>query len=99
MKYDISTFVDELIEAKGLSGLNDEVVAQMKKDLTVRIENRIHAIIATNIPEESREEFDKLIDSTVSDEEVSKFCAEKIPNLQDLVAADLVQFKNVYIGS
>jgi hypothetical protein len=99
MKYDISTFVDDLLEVKNLSDLDEQVLEQMKKDLQKRVENRINAVIATNIPEASREEFEKLIDSDASDEEVSKFCSDKIPNLQDLIATDLVRFRNVYVGS
>lgn len=98
MKYDISTFVDSLLEAKNFLEVNPEVLEQMKKDLITRVENRINAVIATNIPEDTREEFEKLIGSSASDEDVSKFCLDKIPNLQELIAKDLAQFKSVYIG-
>ena len=99
MNYDISTFVDGLLEAKNLSDLDEQVLEQMKKDLETRVVNRINAVIATNIPEDSRQEFEKLIDSNASDEEVSKFCADKIPNLADLIAKDMVHFRSVYVGS
>ncbi len=98
MKYDIPTFVDSLIEAKGLSYLDESVLAEMKNDLTTRIENRIHAIIASNIPESVHAEFEKLVASKASDEEVQKFCLEKVPNLQSLVAADMAEFQSVYLG-
>lgn len=98
MKYDIPTFVDSLIEAKGLSYLNDNVLVEMRKDLTTRIENRINAIIASNIPEGVHAEFEKLVSSKASDEEVQKFCLEKVPNLQSLVAADMAEFQSVYLG-
>ncbi len=99
MKYDISTFVEDLLEAKNLLDLDEEILDQMKKDLARRVENRIHAIIATNIPEDSRAEFEKLVDSDATDEVVSKYCSDKIPNLQELIASDLVTFRSVYLGS
>lgn len=98
MKYDIPSFADSLIEAKGLSYLNESVLAEMRKDLITRVENRINAIIASNIPENVHAEFEKLVASEASDEEVQKFCIEKVPNLQSLVVADLAEFQNVYLG-
>lgn len=98
MKYDINSYVDNLIEEKGLAYLDENVQLQMKNDLATRVENRIHAILATNMPEANRAEFEKLIDSEASDEEVQKFCSEKIPNLQDLIMVDLAQFQSVYLG-
>jgi predicted DNA-binding protein (UPF0278 family) len=99
MNYDINTFVDELIEAKNLAGVDAQILEQMKKDLLDRVENRINAVIATNMPESAQAEFEKLIDSDSSDEEVTKFCSDKIPNLTELVSADLVQFRGVYLGN
>jgi len=99
MNYDINTFVDELIEAKNLVGIDGQVLDQMKKDLLDRVENRINAVIATNMPESAQDEFEKLVDSDSSDEEVTKFCSEKIPNLTELISADLVQFRSVYLGN
>lgn len=98
MKYDINTFVGSLIEEKGLTNLDDKVIDQMYKDLVSRVENRINAIIATNIPESSRDEFEKLIDSDATDEVVQNFCSEKIPDLQNLVATDLAKFQSIYLG-
>lgn len=99
MNYDINTFVDELIEAKNLVGIDGQVLDQMKKDLLDRVENRINAVIATNMPESAQDEFEKLVDSDSSDEEVTKFCSEKIPNLTELISTDLVQFRSVYLGN
>ena len=100
MEYDIQSFVERLLEEKGILYLNlDELVlAEMRKDLVSRVENRINALIASNMPESAQAEFEKLIDSDVSDEDVQKFCSEKIPDLQSLIAADLVQFQSVYLG-
>jgi hypothetical protein len=99
MNYDISTFVDNLIEAKGLTYLDEKILEQMKQDLIDRVENRINAVVASNIPESARAQFEKLLDSDSSDEDVTKFCAEKIPNLQELISVDLAQFQSVYLGS
>lgn len=99
MNYNISTFVDELVEAKDFGDVSQEVLEQIKKDLTARVENRIHALIATHIPDGAKEEFEKLIDSDASDEEVSHFCSDKIPDLQNLIVKEMSQFRSIYVGS
>jgi len=99
MKYDINTFAEGLLEAKGLSYLDEQVLDQMKDDLVTRIENRVNTVIATNMPEAAHAEFEKLVDSDASDDTVQKFCAEKIPNLVELVTVELARFQSVYLGS
>lgn len=99
MKYDLDTFVNGLLEAKGLSYLDDAILAEMRKDLLSRIENRVHAIIASNMPEKYQAEFEALVDSEETDENVQKFCSEKIPNLAELVTIDLARFQDTYLGT
>jgi hypothetical protein len=52
MDYDIQSFVERLLEEKGILYLNldEPVLDEMRKDLVSRVENRINALIASNIP-------------------------------------------------
>lgn len=96
--YNLNTFVDALIEEKGLSDLDPEILAEMKNDLMNRIEDRLNMIIVKNMPGVNISEFEKMMDEEKSDEELQKFVEEKIPDITALVASDLAHFKGVYLG-
>lgn len=96
---DLVAFVDRLIEEKKLpSDLEKEVVDQIKSDLLSRVEDRVNAVIISNLSEDKLEEFNKILDSDISDEEMQKFCADNIPDLPQLLASELIVFKQTYLS-
>lgn len=94
----LDTFIDNLINEKGLDYLEGETLIQLKKDLLERVEDRINGVILENMPPEYLEEFEKMIDGDMSDEEMQKYCSEKITNLPELIAEALVSFRQIYIN-
>ena len=90
-------FIDELVNAKGLTNLEPEVLEQLKKDLADRLEDRINAVILEKIPPEKLEEFEKLLD-TAADQEMQEYCQQNIPDLDQAIAGALLEFKNTYLG-
>ncbi len=96
--YNLNTFVESLIEEKGLSDLDSAMLAEMKNDLMNRIEDRLNMVIIKNMPGINIAEFEKMMDEEKSDEELQKFVEEKIPDITALVAVDLAHFKDVYLG-
>lgn len=96
---DLVAYVDRLVEEKKYpADLEKEVIDQIKTDLLSRIEDRVNAVIISNLSEEKLEEFTKLLDSNISDEEMQKFCSENIPNLTQLIATELIVFKQTYLS-
>lgn len=95
----LEMFVDRLVEEKKLpENLEKEVVDQIKSDLLERAEDRVNAVIINNLSTEKLEEFNKMLDENKSDEEVQKFCSENIPNLPELIATELISFKQTYLS-
>ncbi len=93
---DLSQFVDKLMEEKDLGDIDEGVRLQMRKDLLERVEDRINAMVIEKIPVERMEEFDDLLNKGTM-EEVVKFCAENISGLDQLVAAELIAFRERYL--
>ncbi len=93
----IETFVDRLREEKGLEGLDDEVLTEVRVDLLSRVEDRINAAILTHMPEEVMPAFDALLDSG-DESEIKKFCANHITDFDDVIAAELLAFRETYLG-
>ena len=96
---DLLAFVDRLIEEKKYpADLEKEVIDQIKSDLLKRVEDRVNMTIISNLSEDKLVEFNKMIDSNVSDEEMQKFCNTSIPNLSQLIATELIVFRQTYLG-
>ncbi len=96
---DLKVFVDKLVDEKKLpEGLDGEVIDQIKADLFSQVENRINALIISNLSPEKLEEFNKLLDQDISDEEMHKFCEENIPMLDQKIASELIVFKQTYLS-
>ena len=96
---DLSMFVDRLVaEKKFPEGLEKEVIDQIKADLLSRVEDRVNAVIINNLTPEKLEEFNKLLDGNIADEEMQKFCSDNIPELPQLIASELVVFKQTYLS-
>ncbi len=95
---DLQTFIDKLVsEKREFEGLEPEVIKQIKSDLLGRVEDRINATIVNNIPEDQISDFEK-ISATGTDEEVQSFCAANIPDLAELIASELIVFKQTYLS-
>src|SRR3989338_9806876 len=93
----IEEFVAKVVEDKGLGGEDPEILAQIKKDLMDRVENRINAMIVSELPPEKLADFEKLLDSG-SGEDIQGFVKESVPDIDEKVAAELLNFKNIYLG-
>jgi len=96
---DLQTFVDKLIEEKRFpEKLEKEVLDEIKKDLLVRAEERIDAVMISNLSEEQLDEFNKLIDKNVDPKEMQDFCSKSIPDLPQIIASELLVFRDTYLA-
>jgi hypothetical protein len=93
----IRTFVERLVAEKGFSGLEPEVLEQIKKDLEDRVEDRVNAAILNSLPEDKLPEFERLLQEG-SDEEIQQFCVAQVPDLESVIATTLISFRSTYLG-
>lgn len=94
----VDQFIDQLIEEKALKNISLEVMLQIKEDLADRIEDRINAVILANMPPSHLEEFDKILDSN-DVEKIQLFCQSNVPELDNIIANELMNFRNTYLNS
>ena len=94
----LGAFITKLIEEKGLEGLDPDVLVQVRLDLESRLENRINATILANLPEEDLTEFSQLID-TADEAKIQAYMKKRIPDLDNVIAVELLGFRQTYLGS
>jgi len=98
MEYNINNFVETLLQKKGITGLSENIMSQMKEDLLERAENLINAEIINNMPEYCLEEFEKKLDEGDTSE-IYSFCKKYIPNLDEVIASALFRLQQIYLKS
>jgi len=98
--FDLASFANNIFEEKKYpNNLDKEVSDQIKSDILSALEDRINAVIISNLPEDKLDIFNEMLDrEEIKDEEVQKFCSENIKNLEELIAAELIIFKQSYLS-
>jgi hypothetical protein len=95
---DLQTYVDRLVEEKKFpEDLGVEVISQIKSDVLSQVEDRINAVIVNNLAADKLEEFNTLLDGDAKDSEVQAFLSENIPDLAQIIASELIVFKQSYL--
>jgi hypothetical protein len=94
---ELEQFVDQLLLEKGVQSADPGVQAQLKEDLLSRIEDRVQAAILENLPESELETFEGKLD-TESEEGIQTYLRSVIPNFDEVIAQELLDFKNIYLS-
>src|SRR3989344_5245250 len=95
----INEFVNRLLEEKGiLKGQDPEVQKQLRADLEKRVEDRINAAILREIPERELGTFEKRME-VATDEEIQVYLKSVIPDMDQILAAELVHFQATYLNA
>lgn len=94
---ELEGFINELVEEKGFDTSDPAVLEQIRRDLLESVERRIDAMILANLLPEDLAAFEEVLD-TGSEEGIQAFVKEKIPDLDQKVALELLNFRTSYIG-
>lgn len=94
----LGDFVSHLLEKKSLTNVDPTVFAELKKDLEDRLEQRINAALVAALPPEKLEEFDDLLE-TADTGAIQRYCQEHIPNIDQVVADELIRFEMSYLNA
>lgn len=98
MEATLDQYIDRLIEEKGFPDLTPEVRAQIKSDLTTRLNDTINAKVIAALSDEDLTGFEKLIDADAPQEDVQKYIETKIPDSTSFLAGVLLEFRKNYLG-
>lgn len=96
---DLEQYVDWVLGQKPeLEQTDPAVKEQLKKDLVSRLEDQINVAILAALPPGEVNTFEQMLARSGKDE-LQKFCQDRIPNLEEVVAGVLVKFKISYLGA
>lgn len=96
---EIRNFLEGLLQDAGMTTLDAEMHEEMIKELYARLDNYITSTIASNLPEESAEEFIRLNEEERSQDEIQQFLQDKLPDAQQVFAQAFSEFRDLYLGN
>ena len=95
----VDRFIDQLIDEKGYTNIDDEVRAQLKADMTQRLMTQIDRAAIDALPEDKAIELaDKMDDENFTDTQIADFMTNSGVDLQNVALETMLQFRLLYIG-
>lgn len=95
---ELDRFVAEILEAKKLSGVNDDVRAQLLSDLKRELLDQINRALIDALPEDSLDRFNALLDAPdTTDEEVQQFIMNSGVDVRRVTTETMLLFRGLYL--
>ncbi|SRR6266568_5093807 len=89
--------IDQKFIQKG-HDLEPEVVEELKKDISLQLDDFIMSRVITELSDDDVLAFEKLIEEEKSQEELQKFAAEHIKDFTPFLTSVLLEFQQVYLA-
>jgi hypothetical protein len=94
----LEDFAENLLLEKNLTNIDDETLAEMRKDLVDRLEQVTNRTVVDNLPQDKLSEFEKMIDEESDPSQIQDFIAASIPNLPEKLTESYFNFRKLYLG-
>lgn len=95
---ELDSFINNILDEKQLSGVTDEVRAQLAEDLKNRLLDQVNRALIDAMPDEKIDQFNELLDRDVSDDELQQFVTDSGVNIPAVTAAVMLRFRDTYLG-
>ena len=90
-------FVAELLHSRPDMKLTPEEEPLVMEQLVKELDYTINAHLMDLLTDEAVEEFNKLLDTDPSTEQINEFLSKHIPNLSGEVASAMIEFRTVFM--
>lgn len=95
---ELDKFIGEILTKKNLSGITDDVRAQLVTDMKERLLDQINRALVEALPDDKLEEFNNLLDSgDVNDDEVQQFISQSGVDVKKTTIATMLLFRDLYL--
>jgi len=95
---EVDLFLENTIKEAHGDKISPGLKTAMKKDLFNRMQNHIMTSLLQALPNDSAEPFDALMQTGPDQVAVHNFFIAHIPNLPEVTARAMMEFRTVYIG-
>ncbi|MFZ3009702.1 MAG: DUF5663 domain-containing protein [Candidatus Microsaccharimonas sp.] len=94
----LDAFITEIIDAKQLSGINDEVKASLLEDLRKQLLDQVDRALLEELTDEQLDEFNEHMDQPdLPDDAPEKFLVEHGVDIERVTAKAMLKFRDLYL--
>ena len=95
---ELDQFINEMLDAKKLSGVTEDVRAQLVSDLKQRLLDQINKALIDALPDEKMDEFERLLDDeSLTDEQVQQFIMNSGVDVKKVTTVTMLRFYDLYV--
>lgn len=95
----LEAFLDSCLVDKGIKDVPKELHDQMMQDLAARLETWLMQSVFKKLEEKDAQPLERLMDKGATQQEIMQFLQSRVPNLQNIFAEEMVNFKKAYVGA
>lgn len=96
---ELDRFINEMLDAKKLSGITDEVRAQLVTDLKQRLYDQINRALIDALPEGKMDEFERLLDDpNLDDGSIQQFIVNSGVDVKRVTTTTMLRFYDLYVN-
>lgn len=96
----LDVFINQLIDEKGLTGLNEDSRKTVVNELKSSLIEQINRAILMHLPDEKLDELNNLMDQEgFGDNDMQNFVANSGVDINKITAETMLQFKAFYLGT
>lgn len=94
----LEDFVQSILKEKNLSGVEQEILEQLKDEMVTRLESQINRALIDSLDDNQFDEFESLVKSK-NTEKIKTFFTDKGVPVEAIMARVLTKFRISYLGS
>lgn len=96
----LDAFITEIIDAKQLSGINEEVKASLLEDLRKQLLDQVDRALLEELTDEQLDAFNEYMEQPdLSDDAPEKFLVEHGVDIERVTARAMLKFRDLYLQS
>jgi len=96
---ELTIFINQILDQKGLSGVDAAVREQLVTDMEKRLTDQINRGIIEAIPADKLVEFEKIASADNQDGNLEKFFSAYSVDTQTIATETMLRFKDLYLGT
>lgn len=94
----IVTYLEDLLERKGMGIMPPNLLADMLMDLYIRFNNIVFLSAMQKMEPEKYKLFDEFVESNPTPEDAHKFLEENVDDLDGVIGRAKAEFEKIYLG-
>ena len=95
----LDTFIAEIIEAKNLPGLTDEVKSSLVEDMKSQLFDQVDRALLEELTDEQLDEFNERMEQDTSETVPHDFLVEHGVDIERVTARTMLEFRDLYLES